>query len=93
MAAVQDSLWLLRAKPFIEKITGDLQFGGKYDCIALVIALSLHVHLRSFHLLFADVKWAFDTANHSLMLLSCFWAEVVCKEWCLLHDFLRKITQ
>ena len=95
MAAVQDSLWLLRSKPFIEKFTGDLQFGGKFDCVALVIALTLHLHVHNFqgllsYLLFADVKWAFNAANKSLMLLTCYWAGIVKNEWCLLHDFFAQ---
>ena len=73
MSAVQDSLWLARCKPFLESFTGYSQYGGKFDCIALIIALVVHVQIRQYqgllsYILFADLKWAFDVANKDLML-------------------------
>ena len=70
------------------------QFGGKYDAIALLVAVMLHVQIRDYqglmsYVLFADMKQAFDVANKDLMLYMCYLAGITATEWLLLHDFLQ----
>ena len=48
MSAIQDALWLSRCKPFIERYTGECQLGGRYDCIAIIVALVLHAQVRHY---------------------------------------------
>ena len=92
MSAIQDSLWLARCKPFLETFSGLGQFGGKYDAIALVLAVLLHVQISDYqgllsYILFADLKHAFDVANKDLMLYMSYLAGVTATEWLLLYDF------
>ena len=96
MSAIQDSLWLARCKPFLETFSGLNQFGGKYDAIALVLAVLLHVQIRDYqcllsYVLFADLKHAFDVANKDLMLYMSYLAGITATEWLLLYDFLTGI--
>ena len=95
LSSLQDSLWMGRCKPFLDQYTGHMQFGGKFDAVAVVVTLVLHAQLRQYqglltYLLFADLKYAFDVADWNLMLLSCFSAGVVGKEWLLLDDFFQQ---
>ena len=95
MSAIQDSLWLARCKPFLETFSGFNQFGGKYDAIALVLAVLLHVQIRDYqgllsYVLFADLKHAFDVANKDLMLYMSYLAGITATEWLLLYDFFDR---
>ena len=81
MSAIQDSLWLLRCKGFIENSTGLAQMGGKFDCLAVIVAIVLHAEIRKCqgllaYLLFANMQAAFDIANRDLMLYTCYLAGV-----------------
>jgi len=92
MAAVQDGLWLLRSPFLLEHFTGLSQMGGKFDTIAVIIALILHIQIRHLqgldtYILFADLKWAFDTADQETLLVTCYLAGIVETEWLLLFDF------
>lgn len=92
MSAIQDGLWLTRCKPFLERFSSLSQFGGKYDAIALLVAVMLHVQIRDYqglmsYVLFADMKQAFDFANKDLMLYMCYLAGITATEWLLLYDF------
>lgn len=92
IAAVQDSLWLQRCRFFLEAGTGLMQMGGKFDVMAVVLAIILHIQIRhcqglSTYLLFADLKWAFDTADQTGILLACYSMGIVETEWRLLEDF------
>ncbi|OLQ12428.1 hypothetical protein AK812_SmicGene3620 [Symbiodinium microadriaticum] len=67
--------------------------GGKLDTVAVILAIVLHVQIRAFqglysYLLFADIKHAYDTADHDGMLLASYLAGIVEVEWRLLQDFL-----
>ena len=91
MAAVQDGLWL-RSQFLLEHFTGLSQMGGKFDTIAVIIALILHIQIRHLqgldtYILFADLKWAFDTADQEALLVTCYLAGIVETEWLLLFDF------
>ena len=92
IAAVQDSLWLQRCRFFLEAGTGLMQMGGKFDVMAVVLAIILHIQIRhcqglNTYLLFADLKWAFDTADQTGILLACYSMGIVETEWRLLEDF------
>ena len=95
LTSLQDSLWLGRCQHFLDRFTGDFQLGGKYDCVAIVVALVLQAQLRQYqglltYFLFADLKHAFDVADWNLMLVSCYVAGIVGTEWMLLDDFFRQ---
>ena len=95
MSAIQDGLWLTRCKPFLERFSSLSQFGGKYDAIALLVAVMLHVQIRDYqglmsYVLFADMKQAFDVANKDLMLYMCYLAGITATEWLLLYDFFNE---
>ena len=95
MSAIQDALWLSRCKPFIERYTGECQLGGKFDCVAIIVALVLHAQVRNnqgllTYFIFADLKWAFDVADVNPMLLTCYEAGIVGLDWRLLDDFFRQ---
>ena len=97
MSAIQDGLWLTRCKPFLERFSSLSQFGGKYDAIALLVAVMLHVQIRDYqglmsYVLFADMKQAFDVANKDLMLYMCYLAGITATEWLLLYDFFNQDT-
>ena len=93
LASVQDALWLGRCKHLLEVFSGHRQMGGKLDTVAVILAIVLHVQIRAFqglysYLLFADIKHAYDTADHDGMLLASYLAGIVEVEWRLLQDFL-----
>ena len=95
MSSLQDSLWLGRCKRFIDNLTGDAQYGGKFDSIAIVIALTVHAQIREYqglmtYFLFGDLKHAFDVADWNLMLVTCYLAGIVGREWLLLDDFFQQ---
>ena len=95
MSAVQDALWLSRCKSFIDAFTDDAQMGGKFDCVAIMVALIMHAQVRHYqglltYFVFADLKWAFDVADVNLMLLTCYEAGIVGLDWQLLDDFFRQ---
>ena len=97
MSAIQDGLWLTRCKPFLERFSSLSQFGGKYDAIALLVAVMLHVQIRDYqglmsYVLFADMKQAFDVANKDLMLYMCYLAGITATEWLLLYDFFITLS-
>ena len=92
MAAVQDGLWLLRTKPLLEVFSGSSQLGGKHDAVTVSFAVILHLQMRSHqgldtYLPFADLKWAYDTADQDAMLVSSYFAGIIETEWLLLFDF------
>ena len=94
MAAVQDGLWLGRCKKILEDFTGAAQLGGKFETVAIVLAVILHAQIRHSqglhtYLLFADIQSAYDATDHNAMLLAAFHAGVVGTEWLLLWDFLH----
>ena len=95
MSAIQDALWLSRCKPFIERHTGECQLGGKFDCVAIIVALVLRAQVRNYqglltYFLFADLKWAFDVADVNLMLSTCYEAGIVGLDWRMLDGFFRQ---
>ena len=76
----------------LERFTGLSQMGGRFDTIAVIIVLILHIqirHLRGLdtYILFADLKWAFHTADQEALLVTCYLAGIVEAEWLLLFDF------
>ena len=90
MSAIQDVLWLSRCKPFIERYSGECQLGGKFDCVAIIVALVLHAQVRNYqglltYFLFADLKWAFDVP-----FLTCYEAGIVGLDWRMLDDLFRQ---
>ena len=94
MANVQDGLWLLRCQHLLEAFSGPSQMGGKWDVVAVVLAVVLHLQLRQFqgldsYVLFADLKHAYDTASKEAMLVACYAAGIVETEWQLLYDFFH----
>ena len=79
----------------LEAYSTPAQVGGKFDTMCVILAVILHVQLRqqqdlATYLLFADLKQAYDTASHDVILTTCFLAGVVQTEWKLLQDFLSK---
>ena len=92
MASAQDGLWLLRCQDLLERFSGPSQMGGKWDVMAVVVAVILHLQLRQFqgldsYVLFADLKHAYDSASREAMLVACYSAGIVETEWMLLFDF------
>ena len=98
MASVQDALWLGRCALRLQLYCGPGQQGGVGDPGSVVLALVSHAQVRDFQGLdtywaMADLKWAFDTADVSAMLLCAYWAGITGIEWLLLDDFLRSDRQ
>ena len=55
-----------------ETPSGHMQFGGKFDAVAIVVMLALHAQLRQCqglltYLLFADLKYGFDVDWHLML--------------------------
>ena len=95
VAQVQDSLWLMRNANLIELFCGEAQVGGISDSISLVVASVLLCQLREFqgfatYLALTDLRHAFDHASIDGMLLNCYLAGVISRDWLLIDDILRQ---
>ena len=93
MAAVIDSLLLLRCRSQLQSFWGDWQSGGVHEALLSVLGLVLLAQSRlslglPLLLLFADLASAFDSADRDDMLVAVFLAGVTGNYWLLLDDLL-----
>ena len=84
---------MLRCQTLLSQFSGPNQVGGKFDAVSVLLAMIIHTQIRDYqgfatYWLELDMKWAFDIANHDVMLLTCYLAGAVGIEWMLLDDFI-----
>ncbi len=93
-----DALWVDRNFLDIQTFCVESQMGGVSDPISLVLALSLLCELRKYvgmppYLAFLDLKWGFDVASPSGMLVNTFIAGVHGREWLWIDDVVQSDRQ